>query len=1010
MNGEIKKYQVISSGEVLKGFSILDVADSLAKLYKIPSSNAIDTLICGKPRKVRSARSKAHAESICAKLQALGLHCSVSEVRPDMPDDLSMHTHMADPSDYDYEDGDIEPLSESADEALASIDAIYKDATNKVAKSKFIKRTCFAIVLLSVIGIGSWFGLNHWLKPKSDPILGQIELAMESLSSPSVLVFADLLQARKLSRLSSLTGSSNIIDVFDLGQASNFLLPLNVLESPTFFEQSDFIAAAVFSNPKDTVRRSDEQWIMALTGSFDPDQVRTELASVFEFTKINDDLIKFTTKIKKTDVNQCRALRDVNTGSALFVSFTDDAAILSSSKELNYRFQSKLTGLQIKAPEPSSKLLSWQAHRAGGLFSMRVFDQRLVDQFPIAEQFMRSAFSGSNIDEISLRVNSDLVNQGASLALKFASDDAGVLNSAEQSLKSNIEKTKSKISEGFVTSNKFLSKLLISNEGMLALSVDLDSDLIADIKGISSDLQSVINDGALSKAVSDTALEFQALSSMWNYDSNINFADTLKNGQSSGLSPVYEHQGVSIFVDSIGVKTDNRNAIKTLQLSAARALPLPLSLEAWPQSGIQQNLVVTDALNAEGQTLLAKIKCLSTGNFSSSLQHSNDHTVLDAGFLKSTHSVDLIKGVSPDDIQLIKGFYALNVPTVVSRINVSMSSDRQASWADGRFRLSRVQGSTVQYRIFGNENSLVDIRAMNSEGQLLSRKSANNEGDISTMVFNGSVASIELFVAKEWQEKRFEFVLETLRIKESNALKKNHINRMIKAFTKSERSKFRKRAPTEPLLKALPIAGSELGRVRTKTAHLLFRLESLNNVPSKLTGEVIVPFNELLFREPNSLTIYLELNKKYKTEVSPNFSFEDTAKNSIEIGGQRYLRGNFSIKIDKKLKKINRINGKLNFELPSKLNRKVATIGASRKNDLQVLRYEYGISPSSVYAVSKEYYSAVLMAKSGLLYLAQKPSEKVLQFNTAGQAKKIELLTVSKYERFSEKFKLRINN
>ena len=164
MNGETKKYQVVSSGEVLKGFSIIDVSEALAKLYKIPASEAIDTLICGKPRKVRSARSKAHADSICAKLQTMGLRCGVAEILPDSPDDLSMHTHMVDPTNYDdVIDEDIEPMSHSTDEAMASIDAIYKDATNKVAKNKFIKRLSISLVVLGVVGFGGWYGISNCL-------------------------------------------------------------------------------------------------------------------------------------------------------------------------------------------------------------------------------------------------------------------------------------------------------------------------------------------------------------------------------------------------------------------------------------------------------------------------------------------------------------------------------------------------------------------------------------------------------------------------------------------------------------------------------------------------------------------------------------------------------------------------------------------------------------------------------------------------------------------------------
>jgi hypothetical protein len=418
------------------------------------------------------------------------------------------------------------------------------------------------------------------------------------------------------------------------------------------------------------------------------------------------------------------------------------------------------------------------------------------------------------------------------------------------------------------------------------------------------------------------------------------------------------------------------------------------------QSGIQQRLIISDVIGNKNKTLFATDSC----------GYDNDQTLtsVEGDLLKTTQGVNFLKEISPDDVRKVKGWYELTLPTKVNSINVSINENNQHHWDGGAFRLSRVQGSKVQYRIIGDDRRLIDIRALNAKNQLLSLNSDTVDGDIRTLEFNGGVVGLELLVAQELQSKRFEFTLNTTQVKTSKQFKKSHVNRTIKAFTKSERSKFRKRANDKSFLTVQPIAKDELGRSQTKTAHLIFNLKKPRGVAEEMSGEIIIPFNELLLTGVDALSVNLEINQKHKTEFSPTFKFDNTAKSSFEVDGQRYLRGLFSIKLDKEIDEINSVSGKLNFELPSKINRKVANVGAETKSDLRLLGYEYGAIPLSRYASAKDFFTAVLVSKSGSVYLAEKSPPNILSFDYAGQAKKIELLSVSNYDRFSESFKVDI--
>lgn len=998
MNGEIKKYQVVSYGEVLKGFSILDVAESLSRLYKIPSAEAIDTLICGKPRKVRSARSKAHAESICAKLQALGLSCGVAEIRPDMADDLSMiHTQMVDSSTYNDLDDDIEPLSESTDEAMASIDAIYKDASNKVAKNKLIKRLGVVIILLCALVFGSWYALSQWLKPKPTSYVSQIELAMESLSSPAVFVFGDISQSRKLSSFSSLVGQNDALTATDLNGMAILPVPLSVLKSEFFLQQSDFLNASIYSSsPSQSVPA---EWVVVLSGQFDSQRSRKELGAIFKVTELNDDVLKLASKsasfIDSASKTQCVEPNSKHeNGETLFASLTNDRLVFTSTAELNYRFQSKIKGLRIKSSTPSVFLQQWQNYRQGSLLSVSVTEPEIFSEAPLVDQWLDSTFGSSKFDTVELQVNSEILNQGVSAKLQFLGAEVASSDLAEQALLKQIADAKVRAAKEFPLVNEFLSSMVVTKAESLIVSVDLGGELIADINGISADLVSITNDGALSKPIEAAELSFKPTTDEWNFADNAAFLKAGQTKKASTFAPLYERQGVSIYVDYIGSASANSNQVK---LTAVRSVPAVPSSNVLSQSGIQQLFGITDVLNDKSKSILGSVPC-SAADVNSNSVISTD------GYLSTSVSTPLATKTSPNDINRLKGYYELNVPTSVKRVTVAMTAGRKVSWPEGYFRLSRIQGSTVQYRSIDKKRHLLAVHAVNANDQILSQQAVRQDGDMTTVTYNGLVKSLNLSIASAWKSEGFEFTLNSVEAKlaKSQAPKLQTVE--LNAFTRSERSKFRKRMPVAELLKKFPISKSELGRSTTKSTHIIFDLESSNSVPSRLTGHIIMPFNQLLLADQDTLSVYLELNKKYKAQFKPSFSGNE---NIFTIAGKRYLKGEFSIKLDKAIAKIDSVKGELKFNMPSRFKRKTATIANALKSDLELLSYDYSGAGASNYRVKTGADIGLLTSKSGATYLADTSSSGILKFNKAvGSPKKIELINVTKRNRFTENFKL----
>lgn len=1002
MNDEIKKYQVVSSGEVLKGFSILDVSESLARLYKISSASAIDTLINGKPRKVRSARSKAHAESICAKLQSMGLRCGVSEVRPDSPDDISMHTHMVDASNYDEQvEEDIEALSESTDEAMASIDAIYNDATNKVAKSKFIKRFSIFAVVAGAIGFGSWFSINYWLKPQSPLAVNYIESGMQAVGSPLAMVYADIAQARKLSSVASLFREHSVIQTADFSSLTNSFSPLNLFKSQSFFKNTNFINASVYAKESSA---SSFDWLVVVSGNYDVSKIETYLSSNFKIIKSDRDLFELRPKKNVPDFNSLGSQCSLESSKAvttpkIFAAVENDQLILSSTSELTNRFESKLTSLKVRGASLSDEQLEWQDFRNGSLFGINGFDPKVLKNLESFKLFLESNFSETSLDSMQVRLMPDLLKRGAKAQLKFTTSDDTELTQAAKKLNQNLTNLKAKSIDDFPLVFSVLENTKISTLDSEGVAIQLSLNALADFSGISADLNNLVAGGQLSKPIDSEVLSFKTPDSDWDFANNSSIVKRARKTIGNSFEPVYERQGVSIFVDSLN---STLRGTSVINLSAIRPLSLSGKQPGWSESGIMQGLWVNDVTNERRKSLISPNDC-------SQRAINNGTELTDDGFLNSDASIKI--NANLDDVHRLKGRYKLKVPIDVFSTNVLMTNNRRVNWTNGYLRLSRMAGSTVQYRVFGDDTALLAVKALNAQGQVLSKHSSQIERGLTTITFNGKVDRLQAFVAQNWQDEQFDFTLNSVFAKEQKQRLSNAslpIKSVI-GFGRSERSKFRKKRLSEAnAKKAIPVSSQELGRAQTKSAHMIFKIEQPKNASKRLKGVVIVPFNELLIANSDSLTVYIELNRKYKSEFKINFKDN---KSLLKVNGVNYLQGDYSIVLDKRIANIERIEGALKFALPQRLSSVDADLkNAKSKDSAKAIRYEYDESPASFYRLNKDVDFAILTQGSGETFISQKTDQnRVITFSGAvGQAKNIELYRVSKTNRFTEKFTFRV--
>ena len=155
-----KKFIVISSGELLPGFTTEQVGDNLAKLYKKPSEKMLEKLVSGKSRKVKSVATRAQAQSKCARLTSLGLRCSFAEVSQEDNDAPSIYTRAsyiddddAGVSAEDLEDDDVgeeTEHSEMFDEAI--FDDVLAQAASGRAKKKVLAVSVAVLLVVALIG------------------------------------------------------------------------------------------------------------------------------------------------------------------------------------------------------------------------------------------------------------------------------------------------------------------------------------------------------------------------------------------------------------------------------------------------------------------------------------------------------------------------------------------------------------------------------------------------------------------------------------------------------------------------------------------------------------------------------------------------------------------------------------------------------------------------------------------------------------------------------------------
>ncbi len=1045
-----QKFIVISSGHVLPDFTVEQVAQNLAKHYKKPIDVMIDMLICGEPRKVKSMATRAQAKSKCAQLSSLGLRCYFTELGNDGSDQPSMYTRASYMDDTPVGDvGDLPPPEDVAEPHVGDEpehsemfdEAIFDEVLAQAASGR-TKKVLLIVVLpiLLIAGLlgGGYFLFTTLLSSQVPQAMVEVESALYEVNEPSVMAYANL---KQLKRIANITGYDQLQrDSMQAMRSAQFLQPL--ARGNYLFEHTDFISASV--NVDSAQGSVSNEWLTVLLGRFDAQLVQEQLSSSYELDSASPGIFKLKHVSKLVGGVICpldsqAQLRQ----SSSYIYVGDEKVIFASDlRLLNRLLRSIRRAGDFDRTSNAPILAQWQSYRQGSLLATQFFTPSSIEQNPIANLVLNAVNGNVSFDSVGMRVETALVNRGVRLELDGFSSDSRVIENAGTIIERGI---RTHFDDAAPSLAKLKSRLSVTTGDAITIAVTLNSALLHDAKALASDVLSELI-GDIGGNERDIVPE-KITSKPWDYTANLELVSALNvdaNAQftlapSETYQPLFTKGNAAVFVESIGQipaptnSVDQANPVQ-VALKVKRQVPANINAMSWGESGVIQRLMITDVLNGEGQQLIADEHCKSGTHGLETNQQASAQSSLNASKLDTSKSVRLNSGSSISDIAQVKGWSEIVIPTQIEKSTLSMDGARDANWEGGSLRLYSIKGSAVSYKMSGEQDNFISMRGRNAAGQVLSAYSSMSSGNNVVKTFAGEVAMVDVFSAADWYKNTIEFELDSLTPGNVSKSPPSVVKDDVSLFTAAGERNFNRalmldwmtddeRAEIEQILarQGYSFDGSkesEIGRARSKSAHIFLKYDAENTWQKKLQGLILVPFEPATLQGSKSLMLRLSVDGVEHDSVVPAFSASSVNGRYVpdfESSKRSYSIGTFTLELDpnKVPAKISEITGTLDYRLPTSIS--TTSINGTKlesSRSITLRSIEYGLHAKTTYLVDKRisnFYSAKLFTADGSEHRADVASDPdgntTVAFSTDQPHKKIELYriidSVNKRERFS---------
>lgn len=896
----------------------------------------------------------------------------------------------------------------------------------QTAKSRYFTKWLVSLAVFFLLISSAAFLVSNWMSQDTPEVISSIESVMFEINQPSVMAHIDIARVRKLTTFIS----DEVLKPGGIEALQSIKLVEPIAGSSYFFNQIDFATAGVYVSSQAGEKDLFQESVLVATGRYDLNTVHNELQKTYEIHNLEADFVRLDKISELVNDFECPLDEEGKLEfGELFAHIDDSQIVIGSSLDLISKLVTSLDGSE---PSNSKSLAQWQIYRDGALFAIQSFDRTTLKQDPSVNWVFELMFGEVEFNTIGLRMNPDILKRGVSVAINANSDDADLLTETANKIRSTITTTLVNSKGVFPTLSKMLSRITISHNESLDITGGLDSSLIKEFGDLISELlDQLFHGGEPNSELAEEKID----TDVWDYELNKSVINPTVRKQiyTNKVEPLLVRDELSILINSVGIKPLSRfpsdkdlGDAMQLTLDVARhALDFSYYSNRFDQTGIKHSFMITDVLDDKGDQLIEDERCRKAF-YGTNLNHMPESDAsMKRGWLESSKTVRLVDGTKIQDINRVKGWYKLRVAESVEKTNLTEKGTKTVEWNGGSLRLISVNNGEISYAIKGESTDLLNVVGLNGNGQYLSPRGHSLSDSRGTRYFSGAISSVEVIVAKEWDEQYIEFELDSIVPSLVDKEDKLYQEPVVKVFSESDAGKFASPLDLKQLneeqseqlsrelgWKKISLDGNQpldIGRTSSNSAHLMFKHDPSQRWGDNFEAVIIAPFEETILLNPNTVSIDLYIDEEEHPISNLLFSSNKLNGNyqpSIEVNGKSYLQGTFSFRLENEGDQINSINGRITYSLPTEVQ--VETIDLNTpKNErpAQLTALDYGWENKSTYTLSKsvsDVYAAKLFTTDGKSYLAEVIKNSDGSFNLVFESvknhQKIELsITKSSY-------------
>jgi len=851
-----------------------------------------------------------------------------------------------------------------------------------------LRNIIIALSMLVTLVVAYLF-ITSSLSGSNEPVtLTEVENAVFKSLKPSGLVYGNLQQTQ---RLLGLFGDAEMDEKVN-ATISRAPSVGTVGASDALLNASDYFVSSVVLGNEGSLTNS----LTVVQGNYADVDIKAELAQRFTMQEVEKNLVLLERKSSsKEDDFECPTddTQEAKKPALKDYAYVSDTQIIisSSPKTIKSFLKAYSQPVEVFADE-QNRLSHWRDYRHGSLFSVTVFDQKLLSQ-DFKTQMVSSALLGdASYQQVGLRANLNVAKQSLDISFDASLNDKGAASDLADKIEGGIADLNSENKDIFPSVIDLLSRVSVKADSGLHIGLELDKGIASEIESVATDFVSMIFSPTLSSSDDDNSEPQEEVLDKYSWDYAINSKvlnqASLPNDQFQRFLPLVNKGNIAFFIKDFGIKAPSsfdKEQGETLQLAIEVSRPAALgeARSGWNDSGIKQSLSITKVLDEEGKNLLVDERC-KKNKYNRELNHqANESSSYSNGAIKNVKSVRLVDDGKTPKVSKVVGEYNFNTPINIELKDLTLSAPSQ-SWQGGSFELTDSKNGSVSYVLKDEESRLLNVIGLNAAGQPLSYSSSFGTGTRFTKKFKGDVATVRLALAGDFKEESFPFeinsIIPTLKPEHKTETSIFDVKpimaneRQVEAFSAAKPLANLSEEQKKAISSKLRWSGysletpknKDLGNVLLSNSMLFFKHDPVSTWSNNLSGLIIMPHSEVLLSADALVVARLKVDgepvEPAIVSISKSTRGEELVP-TISSDGLELDMATFKIPFDEQPGQIKLIEGMLEFTFPTKTSVRTFKPNAdnSKIEGLTFIEYAYNHQGSTKYKVDESLKNASLI-------------------------------------------------